>query len=777
MYLFKRSAVAAAIVSVLGCPIVVHAADVMSLGTVDANVKKSHQAGHSDSTVLSDQKKLASTQTIKTVSKNNIVLFGPDAGGMQALSILPNVEISSYNASSVSSRSTISMRGLKVGWNSVPGDLETDAITTELDGIPLNSLNRNTGWHSPEVPIGDLMAGTNVIQGPGNPDTHWYDSLGGTINFIPVQPTAHANTSISLSGGSFDTNVISAVHNTGEIDGWSTVVGLAHAGSHSIRKTSDVWPSNTYQLYVKTRKVFAGGSFSAGAYAINNDELRPNMIPLVPNSEIHVDGLNGAGPLYSQQTTGFYSALPQSVWWKHNYVKDYMAWSHLHLDLSPSLRLSNSIWFRNGNIYHHRVNSGYDAGSTTNVENFHEHSYNLGDKVVFDQAIGDANLVSFGGWLIMAKSLSNYLGYAPTLGYHNYNPAAVYFNTTYSTYSSAFIQDAIKLTPSLKVVPGISVNGFQTDWVNNSRSETLHLYPAGVPTDPNYSYDTNPNVSSNFLKTEPSVGINWKLEKSMSVFANYGIAYQNPTAGNYDNYPVNISTLQPVRAATYDLGWRFLGRHVLGFKKMTASIEYFHTKMDHQTIPRNIAGSPVTTFGYGAATMQGVDAQFAGTLDTHWSGFANFGWLKSNWDSYLSTTNNTYYNGYPVSNSPSTTFNAGANYKWYLSASAITTTLWDQYVGHSYLWDNNNGAPTNQKTPAYNLVNLSISDDTRVFNQIIPGLKYATISLRVLNILDKKYNSTEYISSGGYFGTTSSGYIIANPGAPRSAYLSITAKF
>ncbi|AOU99140.1 hypothetical protein BI364_15425 [Acidihalobacter yilgarnensis] len=756
---------------------VVHAADVMSLGTVDANVKKSHQAGHSDSTVLSDQKKLTSTQTIKTVSKNNILLFGPDAGGMQALSILPNVLISSYNASSVSSRATISMRGVKVGYNSIPGDLETNGITAELDGIPLNSLSQGTGWHSPEVPVGGLMSGTNVIQGPGNPDNRWYDSLGGTINFIPIQPTSSANTSISLSGGSFGTNVISAVHDTGEIDGWSTVIGLAHAGSHSIRNTSDTWPSNTYQFYVKTKKSFAGGSFSAGAYAINNDEFRPNMIPVVPNSEIHVNGLNGTGPLYSQQTSGFYSALPKSVWFKHNYVKDYMAWSHLHLDLSSSLKLSNSLWFRNGNIYHYRVNSGYDAGSTTNVENYHEHSYNLGDKLVFDQAIGDANLVSFGGWLIMSKARSNYLGYAPTLGYNNYNPSAVYFNTTYSTYSAAFLQDTIKLTPALTIVPGISINGFQTDWVNNSRSETLHLYPAGVPTDPNYSYDTNPNVSSNFLKTEPSVGINWKLEKSMSVFANYGIAYQNPTAGNYDNYPINISTLQPVRAATYDLGWRFLGRHVLGFKKMTASIEYFHTKMDHQTIPRNIAGSPVTTFGYGAATMQGVDAQFAGTLDTHWSGFANFGWLKSNWDSYLSTTNNTYYNGYPVSNSPSTTFNAGANYKWYLSTSAITTTLWDQYVGHSYLWDNNNGAPTNQKTPAYNLVNLSISDDTRVFNQIIPGLKYATISLRVLNILDKKYNSTEYISSGGYFGTTSSGYIIANPGAPRSAYLSITAKF
>lgn len=774
---FKKNAIVAAIALVPIYPVMGHAAGALSLGTVNAVVKKNHQAHHSDSAVMSDHKKLVSTQTVKSVSKKHISLFGPDAGGMQSLSILPNVLISSYNASSVSSRSTISMRGVKVGYNSIPGDLETNGITAELDGIPLNSLSQGTGWHSPEVPVGALMSGINVIQGPGNPKDRWYNSLGGTINFIPVQPSSKASANVSISGGSFDTNVVSAALNTGEVDGWSSVVGLAHAGSQTIRKTSDSWPSNTYEFYTKTRKKFAGGSLSVGAYAINNDEFRPNMIPISPNSEIHVDGLNGTGQLYSEQTSGFYSALPRSVWFKHNYVKDYMAWSHLHLDLSSSLKMENSIWFRNGNIFHYRVNTGYDAGSTTNVENYHEHSYNLGDKVVFDKSIGDANLVSFGGWLIMSKAESNYLGYAPTLGYNNYNPSAVYFNTTYSTYSAAFLQDTIDVTPSFKVEPGISVNGFQTDWVDNSYSETLHLYPGGVPTDPNFSYDSNPNASTNFLKFEPSLGANYQLTKQMAIFANYGITYHNPSSGNYDNYPEDLSTLKLVRAATYDLGWRFLGHHIFGTRKLTASVEYFRTKLDHQTIPRNIAGSPVTTFGYGAATLQGVDAQLASDFNEHWSGFANFGWLKSNWDSFYSTTTNNFYNGYPVSNSPSTTFNGGASYKAFLSNSVITTTLWDQYVGQRYLWDNNNGAPTNQEMPSYNLINLEISDKTVALSQWIPGLVDANISLNIMNMLDKKYNSTEYISSGGYFGTSSTGYIIANPGAPRSIYLTISAKF
>jgi iron complex outermembrane receptor protein len=49
--------------------------------------------------------------------------------------------------------------------------------------------------------------------------------------------------------------------------------------------------------------------------------------------------------------------------------------------------------------------------------------------------------------------------------------------------------------------------------------------------------------------------------------------------------------------------------------------------------------------------------------------------------------------------------------------------------------------------------------------------------LSVYNLFDKQYNSTAYISSGGYFQTSNGGYIIANQGAPRSIYLSLSADF
>ncbi|MHB1618920.1 MAG: TonB-dependent receptor [Sulfuricella sp.] len=757
------------------------AAETTNLGSVQAEAASSTTTAASESTnfdskPLSDKAKQKSTQSVKTVSKSNITLFGPDAGGMQALSIIPNVQINSYNASSVSSRSSISMRGVKVGWNSIPGDLETNGITAELDGVPLNSLSQGTGWHSPEIPIGVLLSGVNVIQGPGNPDDRWYNSLGGTINFVPIQPTKDENSKISFSLGSFSTNVMSATHNTGEINGWSTVFGYARARSQSIRTTPDSLPSKSDQLYIKTRKQLANGSISFGAYAQQNDEYRPNMIPLVANPEIHLDGLNGTGPLYSQQTSGFYSTLPKSVWFKDNAVKNYMAWSRQRLDLAPDLQMTNMFWVRNGNIRHYRVNN---YNPPANVEYYTEHSNTLGDKLKFDAQLSKENTLSFGGYWINSRAESNYVGYAPSIGYFAGNPSQIFFNTTHSSYWSVFAQDDFQPFSSLHIVPGIRVVGFQTDFMNNSPTVANNYYPSGLPQDPNlaYVFDQNPNQSTNFVRTEPSIGFNWGIANGLNVYGNYAIARRNPTSRNYDKYPIDISTIKLVRSKTYDIGLRYLGRHTAGLQKISGSIGYFHTMLDNQTIPRTVAGSQVTTFGYGSSTLKGFDIQLEGDLNDHWSGFSNLGWLKSNWNSFYSTTTNAYYNGYPISNSPSLTANAGITYKYFMPTGTVETTLWDQYYGHSNLYDNGNGAPTRQKKPGYNLVNLSVQARTTMFNSSIPGIKLTTISLQGLNLLDKKYNSTEYISSGGYFQTASSGYVIANAGAPRSIYLSISADF
>lgn len=461
-----------------------------------------------------------------------------------------------------------------------------------------------------------------------------------------------------------------------------------------------------------------------------------------------------------------------------------MAWSRLRLALSSGLHMTNMFWLRNGNLRHYRVNN-FNPGDPNNLANtlnpanvewFTEHSSTFGDKLDFAARVNAMNTIGFGGYWIGSRAESDYLGYDPALGTSIAKPNNIGYSTTNSSYWAAYLQDTFKPTASLTIVPGIRFVSFQTDFTNTSPTEANALYGGNIPA--SVSYDTNPNQSSHFTATEPSIGANWLITDSLAAFANYAVARRNPTAGNYDKR-ADLSTLKLVKAKTYDFGLRYVGRQVAGLHRLDASIEYFHTVMDNQTIPQSISGNPSykTNFTFGASTLRGIDLQVDAAVDNHWSGFANVGWLHANWDSFYNPGGNTYYNGLPVSNSPNLTANAGVTYRHFLSTGTIDTTLWDQYIGHQYLWDNQNGGPTNQEKSGHNLLNLGIKLETTALNATIPGVQLTTVSLNVLNLLDKKYNSTAYISSGGYFQTSSGGYVIANPGAPRSIYLSLSADF
>lgn len=286
--------------------------------------------------------------------------------------------------------------------------------------------------------------------------------------------------------------------------------------------------------------------------------------------------------------------------------------------------------------------------------------------------------------------------------------------------------------------------------------------------------------STNFVKTEPSIGANWALNPDLSLFASYAVALHNPRQGNYDRSAVDLAALKLVKSQNVDIGMRWNRRHTLGMKNVYASLDYFQTKLSNQTIhysPANANTIYSTEFGEGNATIKGIDLQLRTDVNQHWKGFANLGFFRSNWDSYYSYNTNTSFNGYPVSNSPDVTANAGITYRYYMPSGVVDTTLWDQYTGSFYLFNNQVAGPSRQQNPAYNLVNLTVKAETTALHSLLAGTKLTTLSLSVLNLFDKQYNSTAYISSGGYFQTPNGGYVIANQGAPRAIYLSLSADF
>ncbi len=729
------------------------------------------------STVLSHKARKEATQAVTSISKAQTDLFSPQASGLQSLTMAPGVTVAGYAAQNGSARSTLSVRGVKVGWNSVPGDLETNGLTAELDGVPLNSLIQSTGWHSTEVPLGLLLDGTNLIYGPGNPRERWYDSLGGTVNFIPVQPTKTAGVTVGTSFGSFASMTQSMIAQTGEHDGWSGVVGYAHAQYDTFRQGSYDWPSHANQVFAKVRKRYDGGEFSVGFYYQHSDEFRPNMIPTTPVAGLTTAGANQNAPLYSQQTSSFYSDLPKDVWFKENQIENFIGYGKLVQDLGSGVTLHDTMWYRHGTVTHYRVNNGFPQDNPTGTEYYFPTSDTFGDKIYADIDLPYHNVLSVGGYAITSHTVDRLDLYNAALGTSQQAPNFISYGTYDNLDAAVFVQDKLTLFNRLHIVPGVELVNYHTYFYNNNASAAAGL--AGGSLVAGTNYNTDPDTAKDFQNVEPSLGVTLDVLPWLTAYGNTAVTYQNPTAGNFDNAQTDLPALEPVESRDYEIGLRALNSNVAGFSSTFLDVNYFRDVISNQTIPISLASNPaVTTFGYGAATLQGVNLDAVGDIGFPWQVFANGEILDAHWNSYTSTTTGLTYDGQPVSNTPVFTANIGVRYRRFIGTTLVSGTVYDQYVGRRYLYSNQIGAPTSLPIAPYNLLNLSVSAKFPIKDRTLPGLRLLTVSFTATNLLGREYNSTAYISAGGYFsGVDSAGTVLANPGAPRAFYGQMTVSF
>lgn len=755
-----------AVIALFGVPGAACAQSV-DAGTVSARAAAPATGSFADQ-VLSRKQRKHEAQAVTSIDKSTINSLAPIASGTQAIATAPAVVISGYSPSTGTARSTIAIRGIKVGWNSVPGDIETNGITALFDDVPLNSLIQGTGFHSVQIPFGTLLGGVNLIYGPGNPRDRWYDSLGGTINFIPVQPRAKAGATASASYGSFDSQVYSVVAQSGLHDGWESVIGYNHAFNHTFRQGAYDWPARNDQVYFKITKKIDGGHVSLGGYYIHNREFRPNQIPVEAQPGITVGGLNANAPLYSQQTSGFYSDLPNSVWFKENQIIDYIAYVKFTKRITDNTTVNNLFWYRHGDIIHYRINTGFLATSPGNTEFYDPISDTIGDKLNFDTRFA-FNKISYGAYIINAHTHNRYDGYNATLGTTRQLPAQTSFSSYDNLFVAAYVQDQIKPISALRIVPGIQLVNYDTHYIDQNQVNGQFI--------PGDSYTVYPNVSKDFNRFEPSIGVTYDASAWATLYGNFAVTYQNPTGGNYANLQTNLPALKPVKSTDFEVGVRLYRRGLFGLQYASADINYYRDNLEDETVGIANPNNPTqTTFGYGSGRLQGVNLSLRARLNFHWVAFANLGVLDARYLTYTAPSGAVYTN-LPDPASPRDTANIGVAYQQFIGSNLIKTKIWDQYVGKRYLFNNAIGAPTHTAIVPYNLLNASISLKTSYFNHYVSHLGQVKLAFFATNILNRRYNSTEYISAGGYFNTPYNGYAIANPGAPRAFYGTVTVKF
>ena len=703
----------------------------------------------------------------------------------------------SGSASGAMGRDSININGVKGAYPWRGGqDLDDNAISFLFDGIPIMYLGASYDTHfdTMEVPFANFFQGINVIYGQGNPNDRWFDSLGGTVNFIPVQPAAKMHDNANISYGSYDTYSFDDEFSTGLHDGWGAVMAAGYTHTDTFLNTNWNAPDNDEAFYGKLVKLFNGNSFNLGAY-INRykDYAFSEGTPVYPISGVNTIGYGVSNaPQYSEQTSGFYSTLSNYNWDKYVTNNVDLLYSKLNLHLTKNLDLHSMIWYMHADRIHYMLdNYGYTpeglAAGFGMAEEYYDVPTNIiGEKLSFDYRLFKNN-IKLGEYYIWSTMSDLYDGaegqtVAPFYPYDTLDYGA--FNADLR-YSSIYLQDAVKPIKSLTITPGLDYVGFQNQYINDA---ALIYYPYYI-NGPEHYDDSNftPAEIQDYYELEPSIGLNYEINKNISLFSNWSVAYQNPVDRSFQ--PEYHTDTKPVRAESFEAGIRFLIRKNNYFRDFVLNANYFQTIFSNENISNAVSTVNQGFIYYSSLAKnldRGLNFDIADNPVKRLHVFANISFNDSHIISYA--TAGESYNNYPDPNTPYTTFSAGAYYNLPLNNNNYMFKLWDNYVGSEYIWSYayGSGEPTNTSLPAYNLVNASIGLKTKALNNFVPGTRTTEITLSVVNLFNKQYNVMETFNAGGsganiynYYTTpaTTGPILQAWQGAPREFFLSASMKF
>jgi iron complex outermembrane recepter protein len=749
----------------------------------------------------------------KALDRQQLKSAGVVGGAAQALSFAPGISVSGYGQTG-GTKASISVNGISQGWAGMsPGTVDNGGLAISFDGIPMNNIATGL-WETPQVPQTALLEGARVTYGPGDAENRWFTNIGGAVNFVPIQPTDEAGGYVQLTGGSFSTENADAILQTGKIGGWETVIAGGGGRSTSFRTSPDGfdWPTRNYAGFFKTRKVFRAGNVSFGAYVGDGHGWRPTPIPTTPIAGLSVNGLNQPGPIFSEQTTGYYSAINENVWEKDDYNRTWLVYARQNLRLDERVTLHNQVWYRQGNRLHLHYNdyTGVADGPPTNLyEKNNPFSHDYGDKLWSDIYL-PYNRIGVGGYFINGEynTLQHFYnpadcytytgaaalsGYGVTIQPGNSFCGSITFpdggfrnDFWYVTDLAAFVQDAITPIASLTITPGIRAVTFDTDYypegaVEAPYAELLATAPAGTvsPGFSNQDHGVLPATSTHFNETEPSISVRYQPMEWLALYSNWGTSYRLPPVGGggglYQKQLPAGDLLE--KGLEWQAGGKLFWSEVGDFSKVLLNLNYYHLHFSNQFI------SSCTTSSAANCTLATGDSLYHGV---NFSAEANVGALKmftnlnveqAYFDNY---NNGVAYNGLPVSDVPKSTFNIGAYWTHALPGGIVLKPrAWYQYVGEQAMWDNNAAAPSNQYLPSYGVLNFALAA-TLPSSWYGSAAKSVRLKLEVLNALNSEYNTFGYLAAAGggdIYGTNAGGYVLAYPGAPRAVYGTIAIRF
>ena len=735
----------------------------------------------------SQQQLFNSSQTIRVLDRKIMDAAGPLAGAAQIVSYTPGANVTGYGNTGAT-KYTIMLNGIQQGWGGYGGYTSNGSLGITFDGIPV--VDPATGlWQSPTIPQTSMIQNTSVTYGPGDSANRWYSNVGGGVEFTPVQPSAKPQIDGALTFGSYNQKNLALNMFTGLHHGWSAVVSGGIGKGDDYRQGPDGFanPSKDGAIFAKTIKTFQAGSVEFGGYYARSGGYRSQVIPGAANPDITINGLPG-GPIYSQQTSGFYSTLPYDSYNKYDANEMGLIYGRENLSLDATTVLQNTTWYMHIRRFHERNNDVYSLGPQQNEWN-NPHTDSIGDQVSLSKHVS-FNVITAGAYYIHGLYNSRNNFYNPADGGSGPGQVVNIGGKIRSSYFSqddavAFIQDEISPSPILTITPGIRFAAFQTAYsasplqdfsfapgviLSSHCPSTLTSTPGNVSVQ-SASCDSHQNRSG----VEPSINLTVRPLSWLSFYGGFSEELHSPQMGG------GGGLFQSVDPATYHLargqyaqgGFKAHFQQVGPLRNVLFGAAYYHLTYLDQEIDIGLSnGNSIAA--NGTSVYHGVNAYFDGDLVRNLHLFANVSGEAAKYTTYVTGLNSqnlpvSTYNNLPVSYVPSSTANAGLDYDLQRHDLVVFEPgISYQFVGSQHIFDNSIGAPSNQTMPSYGTVNLSFKAPIR---------KFLDLDLMLLNVLNKKYNEYEYISSGGYFGTPTGGYTLNYPAPPFTIYGSVDIHF
>lgn len=759
------------------------ASDAVNAGEVSATGGTGAGGDTVGTQVPTPQEVFQSPDTVRVVDKTQMQTVGPAAGAAQGIALTPGAYVNGYGSTGAT-KYTIALDGIGQGWGGYGGYTGGASLMITMDGVPM--VDPSTGlWASGSLPSLAMFQAQTATYGPGNAADRWYDNIGGSIEFTPLQPTKKAGGTVNLTYGSYNERIIDFSLNTGEHAGFSTILTGSFGATDSFRVGPDGFnnPAEDYALFGKTVKRFDNGDVSLGAYFARSSGYRPQVIPTSPNPQITMNGISPSGAvnpgqLYSQQTSGYYSTPPYSSYEKFDVNQLWTVYSKLNLALDDTTALHNLAYYVREDRLHSRSNDAFPQGAANMMEWNNPYTWWFGDKVDLSKTWW-INTFDVGAFVQQSRYNTRNSFYNP---YPPYDASKAAPNAHYrsglfdQTDTGIYVQDDIQPISNLHITPGIRLAAFNTSYSDNAAFD----YPNATGSNQGAANHSLPTSSQrNFVAPEPSVQVSYTPLKWLNVYASYEEAYKTPQVGGggglYQQIGAQYADL--AHSAEYQVGFKILAdRPEYLLHNFDIGANYFYLRYMNQTISTAFAnGTQATSFG--SSYYQGVNFFMDDNLTDKLHTFVNASIVDAVYTNYLvgNIGSQTSYQGLHVPYTPTATLNVGADYKFVSHNVVFDPWALFQYTGPQYIFNNVTVAPSSQQLPGYGVLNIGINATVPIV--VANKERSVKLSLSVLNATNNRYNSYLYISSGGYYGTTNSGYGLAYPGAPMTVYGSVGVSF